>query len=131
MNWTTTMWRKLRKFSAMAGIAKPNRQANVVGREWIAAYFSLSAPGFGDSSERNEIHHFANRLADEIERSGAGQYDGDEFGGGECGLFMNGPDADRLFDVVYPILVGWSKMKGGRVIKRYGSKDRQETIAMP
>lgn len=60
-------------------------------------------------------------FAEVILKSGAGVFDGDEFGNGECGLFMYGPNADRLFNVVEPLLRGWKPLEGGYAIKRYGT----------
>jgi hypothetical protein len=109
-------------------ITKPESQSPALPKDCIAAYFKLSAPNFGTIDEMKEIHRFTGQLAEAIEASKAGVYDGDEFGEGECGLFMYGPDADRLFDVVYPLLSSWKKMRGGRIIKRYGQPGRSETI---
>jgi hypothetical protein len=51
---------------------------------------------------------------------GVGEFDGEEFGGGRCVLYMYGPDADRLFGVVEPILKATPVARGGFVIRRYG-----------
>ncbi len=52
----------------------------------------------------------------------AGEYDGNEVAvsGKDGYLYMYGPDADRLYDVVRPILEGVPFMKGAEVKKRYG-----------
>jgi hypothetical protein len=121
-------WKLLDKLRRM--ISKPQLQSPKLPKDCIAAYFKLSAPNFGTIDEVKEIHKFAGQLAEAIEASGVGVYDGDEFGEGGCGLFMYGPDADRLFDVVYPLLSSWEKMRGGRIIKRYGQPGRSETITI-
>lgn len=89
--------------------------------EWIAIYFKVSNDEYGTDEERDVIHHFTDILAEVILKSGAGVFDGDEFGNGECGLFMYGPNADRLFNVVEPLLRGWKPLRGGYAIKRYGA----------
>jgi len=66
-----------------------------------------------------------------IRSSGAGEFDGDEFGEGACTLFMYGPDADLLFRAVEPALRSSPLVRGGRAIKRYGPPgSREESIAL-
>ena len=55
-----------------------------------------------------------------IEKAEAGEFDGNEVGGGSCTLYMYGPSADRLFDVVFPILVERDLPAGSHVMKRFG-----------
>lgn len=81
--------------------------------EWIAVYFKLSNQEHGTSEERDSIHRFTDELAGLIRESGAGVFDGDEFGNGECGLFMYGPNADRLFNAAEPLLRRWKPLAGG------------------
>jgi hypothetical protein len=59
-------------------------------------------------------------LAEAIRIHGAGEFDGDEFGNGECTLFMYGPNAETLFAVIAPTLENWKALKGGYVTKRFG-----------
>ena len=97
-------------------------------KEWIVVNFRLSTgQEFGSTDERALVHQFTQRLAALIEESKAGNYDGDEYGGGQGALYMYGPDADRLFEVVSPLLSAWELLKGGHVIKRYGEA-RSEQI---
>lgn len=41
-------------------------------------------------------------------------------GGGECVLYMYGPDADLLFAAVEPVLKSSALASGGWAVKRYG-----------
>lgn len=65
-------------------------------------------------------------LEDKLEKaiaiSGAGEYDGNEIAvdGSDGYLYMYGPDADRLYLVVKPILEITPFTKGAHVTKRYG-----------
>jgi hypothetical protein len=114
------LWKKLT--GATDAPSKPNN-------EWIAVYLRLSDSEFGTPKERDEIHRFTERLNSVIQESKTGVFDGDEFGNGECGLFMYGPDADRLFAVVLPLLKDWEPLKGGYAIKRYGAPpDQRERV---
>jgi hypothetical protein len=87
----------------------------------VIVHLTLSAPGFGESEEREAIHRLTDRLDAAISAAGAGEFDGDEFGAGTCTLFMYGPDADRLFAAVEPDLRASSLTKGGYAVKRYGA----------
>ena len=93
--------------------------------EWIAVYFKLSDDDYGTADERDRIHRFTDKLSAVIQESKTGVFDGDEFGNGECGLFMYGPNADVLFEVVLPLLMEWDPLKGGYAIKRYGAPPEQ------
>jgi hypothetical protein len=104
------------------------RSAPTSGQEWIAVHFKLSGGKFGTTDERDMAHAFSDKLASVIEESQAGIFDGDEFGAGEGVFFMYGPDANRLFDVVYPLLKTWEPLRGGYAIKRYGRRDNSERV---
>lgn len=86
----------------------------------VIAHLKLSDDAFGTSDESHAIHELSGQLARAIEAHGAGELDGDEFGDGECVLFMYGPDADALFAAVEPILRSSPLARGARVVKRYG-----------
>lgn len=65
------------------------------------------------------------RLKKAIEVANVGEYDGNEIAtdGSEGTLYMYGPDADRLYEVVSPILRKAPFMKGAEAIKRYGAPE--------
>jgi hypothetical protein len=72
-----------------------------------------------DSSEQLEsILVLENCLTKAIEEINVGEFDGDEAGQGEVTLYMYGPDANRLFATVEPLL----RASGfeGYAIKRFG-----------
>jgi hypothetical protein len=87
----------------------------------VIAHLKLSDGAFGSTDERDSIHELCSQLELCIERAGAGEFDGDEFGAGECTLYMYGPDADRLFGAVERQLRRSAHAHGGFVIKRYGA----------
>ncbi len=86
----------------------------------VLVYFNLSDMGFGTEEEREAIRELSDRIEQEVEREGVGEFDGDEFGGGQCTLFMYGPDADALFAAIEQILRESPLTRGAHVIKRYG-----------
>lgn len=98
-------------------------------KEWISVTFKMKAVGeFGNAEERASVHEFTKRLSAVILERQVGVYDGDEYGKGEGSLYMYGPNADELFDVIRPLLVDWEPLKGGYAIKRYGARERSERI---
>lgn len=82
--------------------------------------FKLSSE-FGSNTEIEAIHVLSDILESAIEQNGAGEFDGDEFGGGKCMLYMYLTDADRLFEAIRKPLQEFPLARGGHVIKRYGS----------
>jgi hypothetical protein len=86
----------------------------------VIAHLPLTGEPFGSEHEREAIADLADILHRAIDDHGVGEFDGEEFGGGRCVLYMYGPDADRLFGVVGPILKAASLARGGFAIKRYG-----------
>ena len=65
------------------------------------------------------------KLEETINKAGVGEFDGNEMAvdGSHGFLYMYGPDANRLFEVIEPILKATPFMSGARVTKRYGSAD--------
>ena len=71
------------------------------------------------------MHQFSRALSAVIDRESVGTFDGDEFGNGRGSLYMHGPDAERLFASIAPLLESWPFLKGGSVTKRYGDADSE------
>src|SRR5688500_17334169 len=86
----------------------------------VLLHLKLTSDGFGSEEEHDAIQRMTDRLQEAILASAAGELYGDEFGGGECVVYMYGPDADRLFSAVQPILKDWQALLGGHAVKRYG-----------
>jgi hypothetical protein len=79
------------------------------------------------SADWKPFFAFEKLLEDAINKSGAGDYDGNELAvdGSDGSLYMYGPDADKLFAVAKPILLSTSLLKNVTVTLRYGSvKDK-------
>jgi hypothetical protein len=86
----------------------------------VLVKLKLSGDGFGAAGDVASVHELSTKLKQCIDRAGSGEFDGDEFGGGECTLFMYGPNADRLFSAIEPTLRASPLAAGAVVIKRYG-----------
>jgi hypothetical protein len=95
----------------------------------VLVHIKLSGGDFGSEQQRDAIHRMTDALEARIRAAEAGEFDGDEFGGGECVLYMYGTDADRLYSVILPVLRDSDLMDGGYAIKRYGPPGSQfETV---
>src|SRR5262245_66444687 len=85
----------------------------------------LGNRAIGTAAERKAIDELAAQLEDAVAAAGAGEYDGDELGGGECRLFFAGPDADRLFTVLQPLLHRHPLGRAATVTLQYGGGELQ------
>jgi hypothetical protein len=74
----------------------------------------------GTPAERERLVALEDRLAAAIAAAKVGEFDGDEFGGGECVLYMYGPDADGLFSAIRAMLEAASLPAGSYAIRRWG-----------
>ena len=86
----------------------------------VIVYLLLNDGQFGTSQERESILALEDRLEQVAGNASVGEFDGDEFGEGKCILYMYGPDAERLFVVIEPVLKSSPAAAGGYAIKRFG-----------
>ncbi len=93
----------------------------------VITRYRLAGGGFGGPSERAAIREAQGRLTEAIERAGVGEFDGNEFGGGEAVLYAYGPDADALFVVMSPTLRDLP-FRPAHVVLRYGSASDPSTV---
>ena len=76
-----------------------------------------------DSTELSGFFDLEDRLIAAIEKAKAGEFDGNEVGGGEQVLYMYGPDAERLFAAVRPVLASLPPPAGSYAVLRWGAAD--------
>ena len=71
------------------------------------------------------IFDLEDRLEAAIKAADVGEFDGNEIAtdGSDGMLFMYGPDADKLYEVVFPILETETFLRGATVRRRYGPAD--------
>jgi len=74
------------------------------------------------SNDLQPLFELENALENAIAAANAGELDGNEVAadGSDGYLYMYGPNADRLFDTVRPVLESTNFMRGAIVKKRYG-----------
>ena len=90
---------------------------------------------FQPVSDLQPVFDLESALEDAIAQASAGEFDGNEVSvdGGAHALYMYGPDADRLFAAVQPVLDACPFMQGATVTLRYGppageTRERQVVI---
>ena len=76
--------------------------------------------------EECDLATIEDRLVEAIERDQLGEFDGNEMGPTETTLYMYGPDAERLFSGIEPILRGYALCQGARVRIRRGGPGTDE-----
>ena len=74
------------------------------------------------STDLSRLLKLEKKLEEAIVEHQAGRFDGDEMAadGSDGYLYMYGPDGDRLFQVIEPILLRTPFMRGASVKIRYG-----------
>ena len=92
----------------------------------LLVYLKLSDDEFGDFEEREALFRLEDEIEPKVLSSGAGEHDGHEFGGGFGTLYMYGPDADKLFDVVIGSVRNHPARDGSYIVKRYGDVGARE-----
>jgi hypothetical protein len=86
----------------------------------VIARYRLADGGLGQHSERMAVFEAQRLLVEAIERAGVGEFDGNEFGGGEVVIYAYGPDADALFAVMAPVLHNLP-FRPAHVVLRHGA----------
>jgi len=61
-------------------------------------------PSVDNAELFRQLEALEDQLQSAITAAGAGEFDGNEIGQGELTLYMYGPDAEKLFTVVAPVL---------------------------
>jgi hypothetical protein len=70
----------------------------------VIVHYSLTGTDHGTEAERERVFALEDELIAAIEAHGVGEFDGNEFGGGEAVLYAYGPNAERLFAAMESIL---------------------------
>ena len=97
----------------------------------VLLHFRLDGEG-PTPDEMTRYHGLQDELSAAIAAEGAGDVDGDEWGGGECVVYTYGPDAERLWKAMEPVLAKYPFPAGSFAVKRFGgpSEGREETVDM-
>ncbi|MEU9804258.1 hypothetical protein [Streptomyces sp. NPDC051000] len=88
----------------------------------VIARYRLAGGRLGEPGQRELVRKAQALLTEAIDQAEVGEFDGNEYGGGEVVLFAYGPDADALFAVMAPVLNDLP-FRPAHVLLRYGSVD--------
>jgi len=95
----------------------------------VLIFLKFGRSPFNSERKLDAIFELENIIAEVVEKTGVGQFDGNEFCEDTVTFFIYGPDADKIVEELYPIIVCISYMSGSYIIKRYGDLgDREEQI---
>jgi hypothetical protein len=74
------------------------------------------------STDLVKLFELEDQLREALSKAKVGEYDGNEIAidGSDGALYMYGPDANRLLEVVEPMIQAVSFMKDAQVRRRYG-----------
>jgi hypothetical protein len=80
----------------------------------------------GGKDEKRRLLKLEDEVINAINRSRAGEYDGNDEGDATFTMYAYGPSADKLFDVVQPVLAKYRLPPGSEAVKRYGKPGAKE-----
>ena len=88
------------------------------------------------SGDLKKIIEVEDQLAKALEETGAGELDGNEIAldGRDNLFYLYGPDADKLYEAIEPVLLSLEMLSQARVLLRYGPPSldtRQKTVTVP
>jgi hypothetical protein len=97
--------------------------------EAVIVRLKLSDDEFGQAEEREAVFAIEDRLTELLAARNVGEVDGHEFGIGFATLYMYGPSAEQIADVVLDLLAGSRHRDGSALIKRFGRPgSREESV---
>lgn len=86
-----------------------------------AVLVHLRGSGLSDETyEKFDVSTLEDQLREVIQNRRLGELDGNEFGPDEVVIYMYGPDAERLFVAVEPVLRAYPLCREGTVVIRRG-----------
>jgi hypothetical protein len=88
----------------------------------VIVHYALSGDRYGEEHERDAVYALEVRLAQAIDAADAGEFDGNEFGGGQAVLYAYGPNATHLFTAMEPHLRAFPA-RPAHAILRFGDVD--------
>jgi hypothetical protein len=94
----------------------------------VVVHLRLADTDMGGLDDDAPIEELTCKLERLMETTGAGELDGDEWGGGYCKLFLHGPDANMIVAAVLPDLLGFPARPGSYMVKRYGAPGALEEL---
>lgn len=84
----------------------------------------------------DRIFQLEDQLANAVESASVGQFDGNEIAvdGRDNLFYMYGPDANKIYEAIEPVLLSWDVLSQAQVLLRYGPPGmdtKQKLITLP
>jgi len=128
--------KSLRWLAAAIGFGAASAPAGAASPPAPAADHAVIVRFTYGSTDLSRLFELEDKLEPAIAAAKTGEYDGHEIAvdGSDGILYMYGPDADRLFETVEPILKATPFLNGAKVTVRYGPpadgvREREVSIA--
>jgi hypothetical protein len=103
---------------------------NVNEEQAVLLVVKLSDDVFGNPEEQHLVAELEDDIQRELTEEDTGLFDGDEFGGGSCTIFLYGPSAEALATSLLRVLQRHSLPSGSYAIKRFGPPGSAEARVM-
>jgi hypothetical protein len=102
----------------------PGDEFSALGDERdLLVVFRLSNRQMGTQEERSALNSLAEQLEAAVCEAGLGEYDGDEYGGGECILFFCGSSEDALIALLRPLIQRSNFGRGAHFVRLREGRD--------
>ena len=92
----------------------------------IIIHLRFSDSEGGTREEQEKMFALEDKIITAIDHSEAGVYDGNEIGGGEFTIYIYGRSAERLWDIVSPLMKTLHARNGSYLIMRDGGPGASE-----
>ncbi|WP_433042733.1 hypothetical protein [Dactylosporangium sp. CS-033363] len=93
----------------------------------VIVRYALTGGPFGTTDGRAAVYELQERLTAALAGLDVGELDGNEFGGDQVAVYLYGPDADRLYDAVEPVLRSLPH-RPARATLRYGEAGDPDAV---
>jgi hypothetical protein len=118
------------------GLLDKNRKKKSDAAEPAVANHAMVVQFNFASGNLDRIFEVEDQLAKAVEGASAGELEGNEIAvdGRDCLFYLYGPDADRLYAAVEPVLLSSELLSEARVLLRYGPPGldtKQKKITLP
>ncbi|MDQ1646196.1 MAG: hypothetical protein QOJ50_2380 [Cryptosporangiaceae bacterium] len=85
----------------------------------VIARYQLAGGPTGTATDIHNVFALEQMLAEAIDTARVGEFAGNDFGGNELTVYAQGPDADRLFAAMEPVLRAFPP-RPAQVVLQYG-----------
>lgn len=95
-------------------------------RQAVIIRLKLSDEAFGAWEEREAVYRLEDRLEQLLASNTVGEVDGHEFGDGFAAIYLYGPSADAIAELVAPLVAFAREHPGSTLTRRFGRPGARE-----